>query len=112
MIVRLVRLKFQPEHVDAFLEFYSQSEPSIRAQPGCLSLALVRETGDPTAFATWSAWRSGRDLQAYRRSEFFRSFWPAVKAKLREPADAVSFEQVSGDALCDEDATLAEHDAR
>lgn len=112
MIVRLVRLKFPPEHVATFLEFYAQSEPSIRAQPGCLSLALVRETGDPDAFATWSAWRSGRDLQAYRRSDFFRSFWPTVKSLLREPADAVSFEQLSGDPLCEDDATLAEHGAR
>lgn len=101
MIVRLVRLKFAPEHVDAFLEFYAQSEPTIRHQPGCLALSLVQETADPTAFGTWSTWQSGRDLQAYRRSAFFRGFWPKVKSMLREPADAVSYSVLTGDAIPD-----------
>lgn len=99
MIVRLVHLKFRPAEVESFLEFYQRSATTIRAQPGCLALTLVRETGDACAFATWSVWRSGRDLQTYRRSVFFRGFWPEVKAKLREPAEAASFEYVSGDAL-------------
>ncbi|MBP8251891.1 MAG: antibiotic biosynthesis monooxygenase [Herpetosiphon sp.] len=114
MIVRLVRLKFAPEYVEGFLEFYAQSEPQIRNQPGCLSLSLVQETGDPTAFATWSSWESGRDLQAYRRSAFFRSFWPHVKSLLREPADAASFTILSGDAIPNgvySTPILLEHDA-
>lgn len=111
MIVRLVRLKFAPEHVEGFLEFFARSEQAIRHQEGCLSLSLLRETGDPAAFATWSTWRSGRDLQRYRRSDFFRSFWPTVKSLLREPAEAVSYDLVSGDAIPDDPLRLA-HDAQ
>ncbi|ABX06011.1 MAG TPA: antibiotic biosynthesis monooxygenase [Herpetosiphon sp.] len=101
MVVRLVRLKFAPEHVAEFLAFYAECEPTIRHQEGCLALSLLRETGDPTAFATWSTWESGRDLQRYRRSEFFRGFWPRVKSLLREPADAVSYDALTGDAIPD-----------
>ena len=111
MIVRLVRLKFAPEHVEAFLDFYARSEPAIRGQAGCLALSLLRETGDEAAFATWSTWRSGRDLQRYRRSPFFCDFWPAVKAMLREPAEAMSYEILSGDAIPHADLQLAAHDA-
>ncbi len=99
MIVRLVRLKFKPEHVDTFLEFYERSRETIRHQEGCLALSLLQETGDPTAFATWSTWRSSRDLQLYRRSEFFRGFWPVVKGLLSEPATAVSYTHEHGDAV-------------
>lgn len=99
MIVRLVRLKLHPDHVAEFLAFYAQSRETIRHQPGCLNLSLLQETGDPAAFATWSCWESGRDLQRYRRSEFFRGFWPRVKSLLREPADAVSYAHSGGDAL-------------
>ena len=112
MIVRLVRLKFAPEHVQTFLDFYARSAEAIRGQEGCLSLSLLQETGDPTAFATWSTWRSGRDLQRYRRSDFFRDFWPVVKALLREPADAVSYDELSGDAIPDAHALLQEHDVQ
>lgn len=112
MIVRLVRLKFVPEHVQTFLDFYARSEEAIRNQEGCLSLSLLRETGDATAFATWSTWRSSRDLQRYRRSAFFRDFWPAVKSLLREPADAASFDEISGDAIPDATSLLQEHDAQ
>ena len=111
MIVRLVRLKFAPENVEEFLEFYARSEPAIRAQEGCLALSLLRETGDPGSFATWSTWQSGRDLQRYRRSEFFRGFWPTVKALLREPAEAASFETLTGDAIPGVNL-LATHDVR
>ncbi len=112
MIVRLVRLKFAPEDVQTFLDFYARSEEAIRRQEGCLSLSLLRETGDPAAFATWSTWRSSRDLQRYRRSSFFRDFWPTVKALLREPADAVSYDEISGDAIPAGSALLQEHDAQ
>ena len=44
MVVRLVRLKFAPEHVAEFLAFYAECEPTIRHQEGCLALSLLRET--------------------------------------------------------------------
>ena len=99
MIVRLVQLKFQSEKIEEFLAFYEQSHQTIRNQPGCLSLSLLHETGDPSAFATWSTWDSGRSLLLYRRSAFFRGFWPQLKAMLREPAFAVTFEHRMGDAV-------------
>ena len=111
MIVRLVRLKFKPEHIEEFLAFYEQSRETIRHQQGCLTLSMLRETNDEAAFCTWSTWRSGRDLQQYRRSEFFRDFWPRVRAMLREPAEAVSYEHLHGDAIMEQSALTA-HDAQ
>ena len=52
MVIRLVRMHFHDEYVEQFLRLYQQAQPMIRSQPGCRSLVLVRQTDDPTAFAT------------------------------------------------------------
>ncbi len=93
-VTRLVRIYFQPDKVDEFLAFYQQLRPQIARQPGCISVQLLRQANDPAAFATWSVWESQAALDAYRTSEFFRSFWPQVKTWFRQPAEAVSFDPV------------------
>lgn len=98
MLIRLVRMRFRPENVPAFLALYEHARPIIAAQPGCRSVQLVRETDDPAAFATWSVWDSAVALDAYRTSAFFTNFWPQVKALFRQPAEAVSFESVDDGA--------------
>ncbi len=94
MLIRLVRMRFRSEEVERFLALYDQAYPIIVGQPGCRSVQLVREIDDPAAFATWSVWDDAAALDAYRRSAFFRGFWPEVKALFRAPAQAVSFEEM------------------
>lgn len=94
MLIRLVRMYVRPDAVDAFLALYASAQPRIVAQPGCRSVELVRQTDDPAAFATWSYWNDTAALDAYRTSAFFKGFWPEVKALFRQPAEAVSFEEV------------------
>jgi quinol monooxygenase YgiN len=94
MLARLVRMRFAPEHVEAFLQLYAEARPRITAQPGCLGVQLVRETRDPSSFATWSLWEDAAALEHYRTSPFFTAFWPRVRALFRESPEAVSFEVV------------------
>ena len=94
MLTRLVRMHFQPDCVAEFLAFYEQVRPKIAQQPGCISVQLLRQADDPASFATWSVWESSEALDAYRTSEFFRSFWPQVKTWFRQPAEAISFDPV------------------
>lgn len=96
MLIRLVRMWFKPDNVDEFLRLYHAAYLTISSQPGCLGVRLVRQTDDPAAFATWSRWESAAALDAYRRSPFFRAFWPQVRTLFRQPAEAVSFEEVEG----------------
>jgi quinol monooxygenase YgiN len=91
MLIRLVRMRIQPEEVEAFLALYREAAPIIGSQPGCRSVQLVREIDDWSAFATWSVWDDPAALEAYRASAFFRAFWPRVRALFRAPAEAVSF---------------------
>jgi quinol monooxygenase YgiN len=95
MLIRLVRMRFRPDAVDTFLALYERASPTIQRQPGCRSVQLVRQIDDPAAFATWSVWDDAAALDAYRTSDFFRSFWPEVKALFRGAAEAVSFETIN-----------------
>lgn len=94
MVLRLVRMRFQPDQVETFLRLYAANAAAIAGQPGCLGVQLVRQMDDPAAFATWSRWESTAALDAYRTGPFFVQFWPQVKALFRSPPEAVSFEEV------------------
>lgn len=97
MIIRLVSLKFNPEHREEFLQLFEQVYPRIRARPGCLALHLVADLEASADFLTISVWRSAEDLEAYRQSDIFGEVWPQVRQMLRERARAASYRLVAGD---------------
>lgn len=96
MLIRIVRMRFRPEAVPAFLDIFAASQPKIEAQPGCRSVRLWRDSADPCILATYSIWESEAALNAYRRSELFGAVWPRTKALFAEPAQTFSFEEAAG----------------
>lgn len=79
MIVRIVKMSFQPEKVEEFLENFHASKADIRAFEGCEHLELLREKARPNVFFTYSFWRDEEALEAYRRSELFKRTWAKTK---------------------------------
>lgn len=79
MIIRIVKMGFQPEHVNRFLEVFEQSKAHIAAMPGCKSLSLLRDKHDPCLFFTYSEWEDEKFLEAYRNSAFFEEVWKQTK---------------------------------
>jgi quinol monooxygenase YgiN len=90
VLLRIVRLSLQPEHVASFLILFRQSEGRIRAQPGCQHLELWQDADQPHIYCTYSHWDDAATLDAYRRSPLFGEVWPATKRLLAEPAQAFS----------------------
>ena len=90
MLVRLVRLTFQPESVAEFLALFAATQAQIRQQPGCQHLALWQVAGQPHTYCTLSHWHDEAALNAYRRSALFGEVWPATKRLLAAPAEAFS----------------------
>ena len=91
MLVRLVRMTFQPDAVDPFLEQFDESAPQIRSFPGCHHLELWRDADAPVVCTTYSHWESADALDAYRNSDLFRSTWSAVKPLLADRPQAHSY---------------------
>ncbi len=80
MIVRLVKLTFQPEAVDDFIGVFNGVKDRIEAVDGCKKLYLYRDKKHENVFFTYSEWEDEDALEAYRNSELFEQTW--AKAKL------------------------------
>ena len=79
MIIRIVRMEFQPVHVDDFLAHFSTIKPLIRGFPGVQHVELHRDANHPNVFYTYSKWDGVSDLEAYRKSDLFKGAWSQAK---------------------------------
>lgn len=80
MITRIVRMEFQPEKVEEFLEIFNASKQQIRHFPGVNHLELHRDAKLSHVFYTYSIWEGEEALEAYRHSPLFQSVWAKTKA--------------------------------
>ncbi len=76
---RIVRLSFQPEKVEDFLQIFRESATRIRQFPGCHSLQLWRDAQKENVFFTYSTWENARALENYRQSDLFQKTWHKTK---------------------------------
>jgi len=95
MIERIVRLTFDPEKQNDFLQLFLESSDAIKAMDGCMELRLLRDIRYPNQFTTHSVWESEASLEAYRNSELFRSTWAKTKVMFAARPEAWSYRQVS-----------------
>ncbi|MBK0402176.1 antibiotic biosynthesis monooxygenase [Adhaeribacter sp. BT258] len=93
MLIRVVRMVFQPEKVTAFLEVFNGSKDQIRGFEGCRHMELLQDFNDPHIFMTYSYWESETHLNNYRKSELFGQVWPATKKLFAAPPVAFSARQ-------------------
>jgi heme-degrading monooxygenase HmoA len=101
MLIRMVRMTFQPEKVKDFLQVFNDSKDKIRAFEGCQHMELLQDHSDKNIFMTYSYWDSENALNNYRKSELFGQVWPATKKLFAVPAHAFSVHQISDDQLPD-----------
>ncbi len=80
MIMRIVRMEFDPARVDDFRQVFDAAKARIRAFEGCDHLELHQDAEESNVLYTVSFWTSLEALDTYRHSELFTSTW----AKTRE----------------------------
>lgn len=98
-MIRIVKMTFQEEHCEDFLDHFETIKHKIIAMPGCESLRLHRDLNNPTVFFTYSNWRADSDLQHYRQSQLFIETWKIVKTWFGEKAEAWSVD-TNFDSAC------------
>jgi quinol monooxygenase YgiN len=94
MLIRIVRMAFQPEKVADFLTVFEESKEKIRARPGCHRLELLRDLDLPNVFMTYSYWDDVAALNQYRGSELFKSTWAKTKVLFADKPLAYSVERL------------------
>lgn len=94
MFVRIVKMSFHEDKVDAFLENFHEVKEHIRNFPGNNFLELYRDKQDPSVFFTYSYWESEDDLENYRKSELFCEVWAFTKQLFKDKAQAWSVDKL------------------
>ena len=79
MIKRIVKLTFQEDKVEDFIQIFEKSKNKIRQFPGCQHLELWHARQPSNIFFTYSYWDSEEDLNNYRYSDLFRTTWAKTK---------------------------------
>jgi len=90
MLVRIVKMSFHEENIDAFLENFNQMKEKIRNAPGNNFLELYQNKNNKEQFFTYSYWDSEEDLNNYRNSELFYDVWNFTKVLFNEKPEAWS----------------------
>ena len=93
MIIRIVKMTFEPQKVNDFLIIFNESKQHIRNMDGCSHLELLNDINSPDVYFTYSYWESETDLDNYRNSELFINVWTKTKALFSAKAEAWSVEQ-------------------
>lgn len=91
MIRRIVHMSFREESIEEFVSLFEESCEAIRAFPGCKELTLLQDDEDQGRFTTYSLWDSVDDLEAYRKSDLFRTTWARTKVLFDDRPSARSY---------------------
>jgi len=95
MFVRIVKLSFEPSHIETFLENFEAQKNDIRAFKGCQFLELYRDKQHTNIFFTYSFWEHEDDLEAYRHSSLFKGIWAKTKPMFNAKAEAWSVDKLA-----------------
>ena len=93
MIIRIVKMTFEENLIQDFLDIFEETKHRIREFEGCLHLELLRDIDSENVFFTYSHWDSKEHLNNYRNSEVFGDVWPKTKVLFKAKPEAWSMEQ-------------------
>lgn len=94
MIVRIVKMEFDPQKVDDFLILFDRVKNKIRAVKGCERLTLYRDIDKTNVLFTYSYWTSPEHLESYRTSDLFSETWKDTKKLFNARPQAWSVENI------------------
>ena len=90
MFVRIVKMSFHEEHIQAFLDNFELMKNHIRNAPGNRFLELYQDKNNKCIFFTYSYWETEADLENYRQSALFDEVWTFTKKLFNDKPEAWS----------------------
>ncbi len=94
MFVRIVKMGFQPENVETFLNDFDVVKSKVRGFKGCLFLELYRDKNNTNQFFTYSYWENEAALENYRNSDLFKGVWKNTKQYFNQKPEAWSVDKL------------------
>ncbi|GAB1857810.1 antibiotic biosynthesis monooxygenase [Flavobacteriaceae bacterium MHTCC 0001] len=90
MLVRIVKMSFDPHHIENFLSIFDANKSKIRNFDGCEYLELYQDKSRNYIFFTYSYWISEQHLENYRHSKLFKTIWSETKILFNAKPEAWS----------------------
>ena len=94
MIKRIVKLHFQEQFTDEFLDLYKNHLNGIKNFPDCQNLEIYSTGTEKGIFITLSLWKSEEALNNYRSSQYFKDIWTSIKPWFAEKAEAWTLDKI------------------
>ncbi|MBM3160560.1 MAG: antibiotic biosynthesis monooxygenase [Bacteroidetes bacterium] len=88
MITRIVKLTFEEDKVNDFLNLFETIKWNVAKFPGCRGMNLLKDNEHSNIFFTVSVWENDEALNNYKGSELFWTIWPTLKIYFKEKAEA------------------------
>ena len=88
MFIRIVKMRFQEDKIEAFLNNFEEVKHHIRNFEGNRFLELYQDKNDKRIFFTYSYWEKEEALENYRKSALFDVFWTHTKALFSDRLEA------------------------
>lgn len=95
MFVRIVKLTFQEDKIEAFLANFEEIKQQIRNFEGNEFLELYQDKHDPRIFFTYSYWKNEEALENYRKSALFNEVWTYTKTLFADKPEAWSVNKLA-----------------
>ena len=93
MFVRIVKMSFEADKIDLFLDNFNENKENIRKSKGCELLELYRDKINTNVFFTYSYWQTEQDLENYRNSALFKNVWAKTKVLFNDKPEAWSVDK-------------------
>lgn len=94
MLVRIVKMHFKDEKIEAFKALFEKNKTKIRNVEGCLFLELYQDVNNKSIFFTYSYWEDDIFLKNYRNSVLFHEIWKETKTYFQAKAEAWSVKKL------------------
>ena len=94
MFIRIVKLRFHEDKIEAFLNNFEEVKHHIRNFEGNRFLELYQDKNDKRIFFTYSYWENEEALENYRKSALFDSVWTYTKTLFSDKPEAWSVDRL------------------
>jgi len=94
MLVRIVKMGFDPDKIETFLQNFEKRKTLIRGFQGCMLLELYRDKDNTNQFFTYSFWTDEAALENYRKSSLFKEVWAETKIYFNQKPEAWSVDKL------------------
>jgi len=91
MIVTVVHVHVELEHVDDFIVITKKNHAGSRREPGNIRFDVLQSADDPTRFVLYEVFRSAEDVAAHRTSPHYLEWRDAVAPWMASAREGKSY---------------------